>query len=269
MLVFIHINKTAGRTIRYMLRSTYGLQHCEAEPWKPTGTAFTTQDLVRLRKVYPALKSIAGHTITGYADLQENGTTFKYFTFMRDPLKTSASRFQYNVQYRGKKDLVFEDWIQQDWARNAQTKRIAGTADVEAAIRVIRQKSIFVGLAEHFDESVVLLKALLAKDLDISYKRVNVARDNSIKDQLLNTEATRKMLIEANQADIALYRYVNEELYPQQKKDYGNSLESAVADYQNTRNNSFNNWNLTLSRMKQFGLYKPLLFLSHKGFKVV
>jgi len=29
MLVFIHINKTAGSTVRYMLRSTYGVRHCD------------------------------------------------------------------------------------------------------------------------------------------------------------------------------------------------------------------------------------------------
>src|SRR3990170_5553097 len=164
MLVFIHINKTAGSTVRYILRSSFGIHHCEVEPWHAqwTGSPFSTQDLQRLRKLYPRLESIGGHRVTGYVDLQENGTEFKYFTFMRDPLKTCASRFQYNVQYRGKKDLVFEEWIQRDWPRNHQTKMIAGVADVDEAIRIIQAKNIFVGLTEHFDESTVLLKALLA-----------------------------------------------------------------------------------------------------------
>ena len=182
MLVFIHINKTAGRTVRYILRSSFGLRHCEVEPWhdrrKPA--PFSTYDLQRLRRLYPNLESIGGHRITGYSDLQENGTEFKYFTFMRDPLKTCASRFQYNVQYRGKKHLVFEEWIQRDWPRNHQTKMIAGVADVDEAIRIIQAKNIFVGLTEHFDESMVLLKALIVDNLNISYKRVNVASDNTI-----------------------------------------------------------------------------------------
>jgi hypothetical protein len=33
MLVFIHINKSAGRTFTHMLRSSYGLRHCQVEPW--------------------------------------------------------------------------------------------------------------------------------------------------------------------------------------------------------------------------------------------
>src|SRR3972149_10986751 len=111
MLVFIHINKTGGSTVRYILRSSFGLHHWEVEPWHArwTGSPFSTSDLQRVRKLYPHLESIGGHRVTGYVDLQENGTVFRYFTFLRDPLKTCASRFQYNVQYRGKKDLDLEE----------------------------------------------------------------------------------------------------------------------------------------------------------------
>src|SRR3989304_3570927 len=182
MLVFIHINKTAGRTVRYILRSSFGLRHCEVEPWRAPGTdpPFSTYDLQRLRRFYPNLESIGGHRVTGYVDLQENGTQFKYFTFMRDPLKTCASRFQYNIQYRGKKHLIFEEWIQKEWTRNHQTKMIAGVPDVNKAIRIIQDKNIFVGLTERFDESMVLLKALVADNLNISYKPVNVAPQKAL-----------------------------------------------------------------------------------------
>ena len=63
MLVFIHINKTAGRTVRYILRSSYGLRHCEVEPWHASWTdpPFSTHDLQRLRRFYPNLESIGGH----------------------------------------------------------------------------------------------------------------------------------------------------------------------------------------------------------------
>ena len=33
LLVFVHINKTAGTTLRYILRSSYGARHCDVEPW--------------------------------------------------------------------------------------------------------------------------------------------------------------------------------------------------------------------------------------------
>jgi hypothetical protein len=271
MLVFIHINKTAGRTVRYILRSSFGLRHCEVEPWHApwTDPPFSTDDLRRLRKLYPNLESIGGHRLRAHVDLQENGTDFRYFTFMRDPLKTCASRFQFNVQHRGKKHLVFEDWIQKDWTRNHQTKMIAGVADADEAIRIIQAKDIFVGLTERFDESMVLLKALMANKLNIAYKPVNVARSHTLAESLLSTESTRQMLIEANQADLALYNFVRQELYPTFQREYGPSLEADVAYYRQTRDNNFNYWNLTLSRLKQYLVYKPLLYLYRRGITVV
>ncbi len=271
MLIFIHINKTAGRTVRYILRSSFGVRHCEAEPWQApeSNRPFAADDLDRLRKLYPHLESIAGHRVTGYVDLPENGSQIHYFTFLREPLKTCASRFQYNVQYRKKKNLVFEEWIQKDWTRNSQTKLIAGVPDANKAIEMIQKKNIFVGLTERFDESMLLLKALVANDLNISYKPVNVARDNNIAERLLSTESTRQLLIEANQADLELHNFVKKELYPSLQREYGSSLESDVIDYQKNRAKNFNTRNITLSRLKQYLIYKPLLYMDRRGIRVI
>ena len=267
MIVFIHINKTGGTSATHIMRSTYGLRHCQVEPWGAmwTGPPFSADDLRRLRRLYPNLKSIAGHRIVGHVDLDENDQGFKYFTFMRDPLKSCASRFQYKVQVSKKKNLVFEEWIQRDWTRNHQTKWIAGVDDVNKAIQIIQDKNILVGLTERFDESMVLVKGLIANDLNISYRRVNVARDNTIAKNLLTNESTRQLLIESQQSDLELYNYVREELYPNFQREYGSSLDADVAEYQQTQDNDFNNWNITLSRLKQFILYKPLLYMNRSG----
>ena len=79
-------------------------------------------------------------------------------------------------------------------------------------IRIIQAKNIFVGLAERFDEPIVLLKPLKANGLNISYRRVNVAQLNILVRSLPWTESTREMLVEANQADLELYKFVNQEL---------------------------------------------------------
>jgi len=266
MLVFIHISKTGGNTVNHILRSSYGLCHCQVPEEDPP---FSTHDLQRLRRVYPNLKSIGGHGVRGYVELQENGTEFRYFTFMRHPLKRHASYFQFKVQGQGLKD-VFEEWVvQREWPRNRQTKSIAGVADVAEAIRIIQAKNIFVGLTERFDESMVLLKALMANDLNISYRRVNVARSNTLAESLLLTQSTRQMLIEANQADLELYNFVTQELYPTYQREYGPSLEADVARYRQTQSNNFNYWNLTLCRLKHYMLYKPLLYRYRRGAPVV
>lgn len=266
MLVFVHINKTAGRTVRYILRSSYGPRHCEVEPWHAEwgGPPFTTSDLRRLRRIYPNLASIAGHRLTGHTELYEEGTEFRYFTFLRDPLRLCASRFQYHVQHRGKSDLVFEEWIQQEWLRNAQTKQIGGTARADDAIRIIERKDMFVGLTERFDESLVLLKALRAGDLNIGYTAVNVARSNTVAGDLLSNPSVREAIVEANQEDLALYEHVETNLYPTFQREYGPSLDNAVAEYRNSPHRVFNRRNLTASRLKQYTLYKPVLRLHRR-----
>lgn len=263
MLVFVHINKTAGTTMRYILRSTYGSRHCDVEPWQGTqnGSAFSSDDLRRLRTIYPDLASIAGHRVMGYVDLEDDGADFRYFTFLRDPFRMCASRFQYQVDHGKKRGLVFEEWIQRDWLRDAQTKRIAGSASAEEAIRVIEDKAMFVGLTERFDESVVLLKGLRAPDLDIDYRPVNVAKRNTLADELLSREDAREAIADANQADLALYAYVTEQLFPAQRSDFGAGLEDAVAAHMRRSRRNWNHRNLVLSRLKQHAFYRPLLKL--------
>ncbi|HEX6257202.1 MAG TPA: hypothetical protein VFZ70_15445 [Euzebyales bacterium] len=261
MLVFVHINKTAGSTVRYMLRSSYGPRHCDVEPWHAAwrDPPFSAEDLRRVRTIYPRLRSIAGHRIFGHVDLGVADTELAYLTFVRDPLKTAASRYQYHIDHRGK-DVAFDEWIERDWFRDAQTRRIAGIADAQEAIRVIERRQMFVGLAERFDESMILLQALRARDLDISYRRVNVAKRTTIATDLLANERTRQMLTEANQQDLVLYRHVTEELYPRLQRAYGSRLDAAVADYRRA-DQRFNRRNIALSRMRQHGVYRPLLSL--------
>ena len=95
----------------------------------------------------------------------------------------------------------------------------------------------------------------MANDLNISFRRVNVARSNTLAQSLLSNESTRQMLIEANQANLELYNFIRQKLYPTFQREYGPSLEADVARYQQTRGNNFNFRNLTLSRLKQSMLY--------------
>ena len=249
--------------MRYILRSSYGSRHCDVEPWHGSWTdpPFSTSDLRRVRKIYPHLASIAGHRVTGYVDLQEQGTDFRYFTFLRDPISLCASRFQYQLDHRKKKHLDFEEWIQKDWVRNAQTQRIAGTPNANDAISVIDEKGMFVGLTECFDESMVLLRALRIPDLDIGYARVNVAKSSDLASELLSNVAIRQMIVDVNRADLELYDYVRQELYPNLQREYGPSLDDAVAECRTASRKAFNKRNLVLYGLKQRAVHKPVLHL--------
>lgn len=263
LLVFVHINKTAGTTLRYILRSSYGPRHCDVEPWHGAWSdpPFSTPDLQRVRKLYPRLASIAGHRVSGHVDLEEAGTDLRYLTFLREPVALCASRFQYQLDYRKKKNLVFEDWIQKDWVRNAQTQRIGGTPEANDAISVIEKKAMFVGLTEDFDGSIVLLKALRAPDLDIGYAPVNVAKSSSVAKRLLADSATHRMIVDANQADLELYEHVRLELFPALQREFGPSLPASVAAHRERTRMGYNRRNLLLYGLKQRTLFKPTIRL--------
>lgn len=262
LLVHVHISRTGGSTLNHILRSSFGPRHCPVEPWDSRWGAdpFTVSDLRRLRRLYPSLKSIAGHRVYGYVDLEDQGIGAAYFAMVRDPLRACASRFQHKVEKTGKDFSEFESWIQKEWVRNRHVRAISGTEDVSEAIRIIRQKGIFMGLTERYDESAILLKTLVAPDLNISYKPVNVARKRTVSQQLLSEPRYRDMIQEAQAADLELYRFVKEELWPEYEADYPGELAADAASFAADRGD-FDMMNIILSRAKAYSIYKPALFL--------
>lgn len=265
LLVHVHITRTGGSTLNHILRSSYGMRHCPVEPWDSRWgpDPFTVEDLRRLRKLYPSLRSIAGHRVFGYVDLSDGDREAAYFAMTRDPVKACASRFQFKVETGKWKFEEFETWIQQDWIRNRHTQAIVGSDDVDAAMRLIRSKGIFMGLTERYDESMLLLRHRIAPDLNISYRPVNVASKRSVSQRLLADDRRRVIIEEAQASDIELLRRVKEELWPEYVEEYGPTFEADLADYRSSPGD-FNNWKIVLSRVKTYAVYKPALYLHRR-----
>jgi hypothetical protein len=129
------------------------------------------------------------------------------------------------------------------------------------------RKEMFVGLTEAFDESVVLLRALRAPDLDIRYAPVNVAKGSRIARDLLDDPHTRAMIVEANQADLELYRHVREELFPAMQREYGPSLAASVAAFRDGQTKRFNRRHLAMSGLKQRLVLRPAMRLYRRSNK--
>jgi len=267
VLAFAHIEKTAGITINRILRRSFGVRHCDVEPWRGAWEAdfFSASDYRRLQRLYPRLESIAGHTVKPYSDLDQACSNIQYYTFLREPLLRCASHYQYQIQVM-RRNIPFEDWIETEKFRNFQTTKIAGIAELHIGIRVL-QRFMFVGLVERFDESLVIFQRRAGDPcLSISYRRENVAPSNIIKNQLLSNPKTRAQLVEANRIDLAVYEFVSRDLYRREKRQYGNTLDADVAAFKRTNSPPAFSLKLMLNVFRRNALYKPALFY-YRGFQ--
>lgn len=285
MLALIHIEKTGGKTIARIMRREYGMRHCDVQSWSGNQNeeVFGADDYLRLRWLYPRLKSISGHAVRPYSDLSEACSGVRYYTMLRKPLERCAAHYNYQVAAMGKR-VSFDEWILDSRFRNRQTYYLSGTQDADAAIEVVRKNLFFVGLSERYEESVVILaqrtcdpglktqfapyqtsgggaatRLLLADPL---YRRYPDAR---IAQEILSDPSRRAKLKEANLSDLKLYDFVTRELFPRQVQEYGGAFDSDVKALPSVGRWQVVSFKWVLSRLKRNLLYKPALHVYRRG----
>ncbi|MFO8086329.1 MAG: sulfotransferase family 2 domain-containing protein [Bacteroidales bacterium] len=222
MIVFVHIEKTAGTTLKFILRNSFGWKHCD------TGRAktklFTQADLAFAKRISGNIKAISGHNLIEPTK-HLTDADLHFMTFLRDPVSRSASYYQ-DYCLRGNNDITFQDWMMDESRHNVQVKRIAGTVDLGKAKALLKQNYFFVGLTEQFDLSLKLLQLLSPASLNLKYKRKVVAQNNIIKNQLLQDPTSLAVLKETNELDIQLYHFVEQELFPSMIQQYQGEIDA-------------------------------------------
>ena len=219
MIALIHIKKTAGKTLKHIMRCAYGAAHCDVKRWSDDADVFSAADLQRLMRINPWLASIAGHSVRSTSDIDQGVADLRFYTFLRDPIKRTVSQYQYSVAQGRCREGEFERFITRDTYRNVQTTTIAGIADADAAIAEIEARIAFVGLMERFDESLALMQDALALPLFTPLaRRVNAAGDQRIRDALIGDAAAMQAVHDANLEDQKVFDYVLREVYPRQQK---------------------------------------------------
>jgi hypothetical protein len=257
VIAFIHIKKTAGKAIKHIMRRELGLGHCDVKRWQPGDPCFSAADLARLRRIYPRLASIAGHSIKPYSDLRAAQPDLDYYTFLREPIARSISQYQYRVEMKRSVEGSFEEWIRNPSYHNLQVQTLAGAPDLDRALQLLEHEIDFVGLSERLDESLALMKRALAlPDIDLSSDRVNAAKDHSIRDKLRNDPHCLELLHEANALDIALYNHVKEVIYPRQQALFGAGIAAGGKSLGRKRYSA--QWYLNAGYRQL--VYKPLVW---------
>lgn len=260
ILAFSHVPKAAGTTTVSILRQSFGTRHCDLRTAKVDGGPYNgvagQADLVRARRFYRRLQSLAGHSVRPYGDLFDGRDDIWCFTFLRDPWERYLSHFCHAVR-RGAVSADFEKWLEIERFHNRQTVQIAGVPDAEAAIENLRRNVRFVGLVERFDESLVLLQAACPLPLDICYRRRNSGGSLGLKRELQAETKFRAAAMEVNREDMRLYRYATDVVFPRQMQRMGAGLATELAAFrQANRRRPVGRPKIAASVIRHF-LYRP------------
>jgi len=218
-------------------------------------------DLSRLRLAYPKLAGICGHRVTACHGLEEAGD-LQYFTLLREPRSRFLSHFSHWVRDRdlaGTRD-DFLRFCDEPIQANLQSRMLGGSDDPQASLDAIDRLGIFVGLMEHFDESVVMLRGWLGPSsrLPICYEARNTGKKQS---GLVLDAELEAMVTDCNRCDLAVYEQVKASVFPAQVQAYeasDRSLAKAVDDMRSRMATWVDKPEPLWAKVKRNFIYKPM-----------
>jgi len=223
LIAFSHIPKTAGTTLVYLLRRNFGWRHLDAIARYRNRyvSLYRLRDLRADSLFYPQLRSIAGHGLKVCCPLHQD---VQWYTVLREPAERYLSQFQHHVRKTGRDDFL--QWAAEDRSgkRNAQVHWLAGEQHLEQAKENLACKFRVVGLQEHFDEFLLLLRDRFGLvDFDVRYDRPrNVSACQGSPNRILaECDRYRDVIHANNELDLQLYEFAKEKLWPQQVAEYG------------------------------------------------
>lgn len=170
-LIFLHIPKTGGMTLRQILRRQYP-EHaiCETAP-----TAFDV-----LSESLEGIRLLAGHVTFGVHE--RLAVPADYITLLRHPVERLVSLYFYVLRrgeahplhalVRGRSIEAFMA-TRHEYLVDAQVWQLAGERSLELAKRNLAERFAAFGTDERFDESLLLFRHALGLRR-IFYRRDNV-----------------------------------------------------------------------------------------------
>jgi hypothetical protein len=280
MYAFVHIERTAGRTVISILRRSFGTGHCDIRlplakrcgdrPQRQLDrrVLVDAEMLRRIRHIYRHLKGIAGHNVKPYGELGVSNPEIRFFTFLRDPAARLRSHFL-NARLVNHSPQEFERWIAATWVHNWQTKMIAGEPNAQKAIELLSTRVEFVGLTERFDASVLMLGQWLQEPRFCpTYRPINQLSDKRPPHEVahlhrntsyLDSDPARTRIQEALCEDQKVYDFVKSTIFPRQISAYQGELESDLRDLQLRNREAGRLPEPMWSSIVRNYIYKPLL----------
>lgn len=238
--IFLHIPKAGGSTLRRVLEEQYSSDEIyEISRVSMYKSINEFKQLSSIEKYN--VKLLMGHMDFGLHE-EFGDKNVKYFTMLRDPIRRVVSNYQFILRspYHPHYDRIVNDKMTileyvtsgiNENINNGMVKNITNINSIEdgyeaeavkAAIESIDSHFLFVGLMEHFDESLLLL-----------YKKLNwnklphyfIRKQGGTSSKMITDELSLA-IYEKNKADVELYRLVvaKFEKECQEHRDFLNEL---------------------------------------------
>lgn len=213
VLIHLHVPKTAGETLRYILSRHYRrslVMH-----------RVDALDLPAVPKeTWATLTCITGHYPYGIHEYLE-GRPYRYITMLREPISRVISTYYYMLRdttHPGHQQLVDSGQSLDEWVErrenaalfNQQTSVLAGVFPApsmtqelfESARDHLEHNMDSVGLTEDFDRSLMSYQKLMGWH-NVLYVRQNVTSNRPDRSQ--TDPGTIQRIRDMNQLDLALY----------------------------------------------------------------
>lgn len=222
IIAYCHIGKVGGKRLQFYLRSYFGLSYrCVASA---NSSCFSREELESDLRWNPFMKYLGGHSVRPHVDYGPTGDRLVWFSVFRNPLTRILSHYYQQTGAGNFKVNGLVDWLTKYPNRaHWQIYMIAGENDLSKAKDIVRDKLAFVGLNEHYEQSLFLFKetfGLTNFQFADGSLLPKPEKSDRFKEILQDFENHREQILELLAQEIKFYDFVSQ-IYGQQCDNYG------------------------------------------------
>ncbi len=236
-LLFLHIPKTAGTTLRKILHRQYDEKKIFTISYKQWPTK-AKEDLAYCLKNNEKINLIKGHMPYGW-HLEFDIPDFHYLIFLRDPVERVISQYfferipgrpLYDIASKlSLKEFVLESNVIE--VDNLQTRYISGdlfspyghcdSANFEKAKSILESKDTSIGITERFTDSIFFCKLKFEWQQPIFFSSSNRNKKTKPKDLTTSYEEIKALIAQKNEYDLKLYGIAKQKFEEQKRSIKG------------------------------------------------
>lgn len=209
--IFQHIPKTAGSTLRSILKKHYNSDEICIANRDEMIKKLNDLSENELDKI----KCLNGHVLFGIHEHLSN-RPYEYYTMLRDPVEHVLSEYYFilrkpnNLSHNIVTNMSFEEFITSEQFKgrtsNRQTLFVSGGVqdDIKLAKENLENYYAVVGITEMFEESLFLIAQELGWK-NYRYRKKNVTKERPLREDF--PEEVIEIIMKNNEFDIELYNF--------------------------------------------------------------